>query len=218
VIGFAMYAMSLIAPQLLELPRLTGYGLSQSMLMAGLVIAPSGLVMMAVSPLSARLSAAFGPKASLLTGALVIAAGYGLALALTHHVWGVLVFSCVIGAGIAFAYAAMPALIMSAVPPSETAAANGLNTLMRSIGTSTSAAVMGVVLSHLTVRLGPATLPSAQGFRVGFVIGGAVALLAALLTLAIPSRRPTTGADGPDAGLPAAESLTPPASARPAAT
>jgi MFS family permease len=149
--------------------------------------------MMAVSPLSARLSRARGPKASLLTGALVIALGYALALPLMHHVWGVLLFSSVIGAGIAFAYAAMPALIMSAVPPSETAAANGLNTLMRSIGTSTSAAVVGVVLAHMTVRMGPATLPSAQGFRVGFVIGGGVALLAALLTLAIPGRKPAPG-------------------------
>ncbi|MEZ0066975.1 MFS family permease [Streptacidiphilus sp. MAP12-20] len=217
VVGFAMYAMSLIVPQLLELPKATGYGLGRSMVAAGLVVAPSGLVMMAVSPLSARLSAARGPKASLLTGALVIALGYGLALPLMHHVWGVLLFSSVIGAGIAFAYAAMPALIMSAVPPSETAAANGLNTLMRSIGTSTSAAVMGVVLSHLTIRLGPVTLPSAHGFRVGFVIGGGVALLAALLTLAIPGRKPasTVTAAVPQPAAPAAES---PADARPAAT
>ncbi|WP_037607359.1 MFS transporter [Streptacidiphilus rugosus] len=217
VVGFAMYAMSLIVPQLLELPKATGYGLGQSMVAAGLVVAPSGLVMMAVSPLSARLSRARGPKASLFAGALVIALGYGLALPLMHHVWGVLLFSSVIGAGIAFAYAAMPALIMSAVPPSETAAANGLNTLMRSIGTSTSAAVVGVVLAHMTVRMGPVTLPSAEGFRVGFVIGGAVALLAALLTLAIPGRKQAAGLVGPVPG-PVTAAADAPADAKPAAT
>ncbi|GAA4992066.1 MFS transporter [Kitasatospora paranensis] len=188
VVGFAMYAMSLIIPQLLQLPAATGFGLGQSMVAAGLCMAPSGLVMMAVSPVSARLSAARGPKVALLVGTLVIAAGYGLSLALMGHVWGVVVCSSVIGAGIAFAYASMPALIMGAVRASETAAANGLNTLMRSIGTSTSAAVIGVVLSHMTVRMGPVALPSESGFRTGLAIGLGAALAAALVTLAVPGR------------------------------
>ncbi|MER8185816.1 MFS transporter [Kitasatospora sp. NPDC094015] len=191
VVGFAMYAMSLIVPQLLQLPAATGYGLGRSMVEAGLCVAPSGLVMMAVSPLSARLSARKGPKVSLFTGALVIALGYALALVLMDRVWGVVLFASLIGAGIAFAYAAMPALIMSAVPASETAAANGLNSLMRAIGTSTSSAVVGVVLAQLTVRMGPVVLPSEQGFRVGFMIGLGAAVLAALVTLAIPARRPS---------------------------
>ncbi|MER6944697.1 MFS transporter [Nonomuraea sp. NPDC000554] len=188
VIGFAMLAMSLITPQLLQLPEATGYGLGRSMVEAGLWMAPAGLFMMAVSPLAARLSATRGPKVSLLLGAVVIACGYALALVLMGSTWGILIFSAVVSAGIGFAYAAMPALIMSAVPRAETAAANGLNSLMRSIGTSTASAVIGVVLANMTVHLGPVTLPSEDGFRAGFVIGGGVALLAALLVLAIPGR------------------------------
>ncbi|MFD0535601.1 hypothetical protein ACFQY7_19500 [Actinomadura luteofluorescens] len=34
VIGFSMYAQSLIVPQLLQLPKATGYGLGQSMVAA----------------------------------------------------------------------------------------------------------------------------------------------------------------------------------------
>ncbi|ETK35471.1 MFS transporter [Microbispora sp. ATCC PTA-5024] len=195
VIGFAMYAMSLVTPQLLQLPVVTGYGLGQSMLQAGLWMAPAGLMMMAVSPFAARLSGARGPKVSLFVGALVIACGYALGLALMGGVWGVLIFSSVISAGVGLAYAAMPALIMSAAPISEGAAANGLNSLMRSIGTSTASAVMGVVLAHMTTRLGPVTIPSESGFRVGLVIGAGVAVLAALVVLAIPGRaRPVPGA------------------------
>jgi MFS family permease len=197
VIGFALYAMSLITPQLLELPSVTGYGLGQSMIRTGLWMIPSGLAMMAVSPLGARLSAARGPRTSLLTGALVITAGYALALPLMGHTWGVAVFSTVTSAGIGFAYAAMPALIMGAVPMAETAAANGLNTLMRSIGTSSSSAVIGVVLAHMTTRLGPASVPTENAFRTSFVVAGAGAVLAALVCLAIPGR----GAAGP-AGAP----------------
>jgi sugar phosphate permease len=103
--------------------------------------------------------------------------------------WGVLIFSAVVSAGIGFAYAAMPSIIMSAVPLTETAAANGLNSLMRSIGTSCASAVLGAVLANLTIKFGPVTLPSEAGFRAGFIIGGGVALVAALIVLTIPGRR-----------------------------
>ncbi|MFF4603231.1 MFS transporter [Streptomyces sp. NPDC001339] len=189
IVGFSMYAMSLIAPQLLALPKETGYGLGQSMTAAGLWMLPSGLVMMAVSPYAARLSAARGPKASLLVGAVIIAAGYALAPPLMGHLWGVLLFTSVVSAGIGLAYAAVPTLIMSAVPVDETAAANGLNSLMRSIGTSTSSAVVGLVLAHMATRMGPVAIPSESGFRTGFVLGAAGAVAAALVTLCIPGRR-----------------------------
>ncbi|WP_141726294.1 MFS transporter, partial [Actinacidiphila rubida] len=202
VIGFSLYGMSLIAPQLLELPKATGYGLGQSLTSTGLLLVPSGLAMMAVSPLGARLSAARGPKTSLFAGALVISAGYVLAIALMGSAWGVLVFAAVISSGIGLAYAAMPALIMGAVPVADTAAANGLNTLMRSIGTSTSSAVTGVVLAHMTTRFGPVSIPTENAFRTGFLVAGGGALLAALVTLAIPGRRgqsdPATSAEPTD--------------------
>jgi MFS family permease len=181
--------MSLVLPQLLQLPSATGYGLGQSMLVAGLCLGPSGLTMMAVSPLSARLTASRGPKVSLMVGSLVIALGYGLAIAFMTAVWQLAIVACVIGVGIGLAYAAMPALIMSAVPRAETASANGVNTLMRSIGTSTSSAVVGVVLAHLTTHFGAVDLPSQGGFRVALAIGGVAALAGILVASFIPGRR-----------------------------
>src|SRR5439155_7748493 len=84
---------------------------------------------------------------------------YGVGTVLMAAVWQLVLVSVLIGAGIGLAYGAMPALIMSAVPVSETAAANSLNTLMRSIGTSVSSAVAGVILAQLTISLGGYTLP-----------------------------------------------------------
>lgn len=188
VVGFSMYAQALIVPQLLQLPEATGYGLGQSMLHAGLWMLPSGLMMMAVSPLGAQLSAARGPKTTLFVGSLVIALGYGSATALMGSTWGLLVVTCICGAGVGLAYGAMPALIMSAVPRSETAAANSFNAVMRSLGTSVSAAVVGVVLAQMTTTLGGHALPSENGFRTGLLIGCGVALLAAAVTLTLPAR------------------------------
>jgi MFS family permease len=200
VIGFAMFAMSLALTQLLQMPKATGYGLGQTMLVAGLCFVPSGLVMMAVSPLSARISTARGPKVSLMTGAAVIAAGYCLGVVFMAAIWQLVVIGAVIGAGIGLAYGAMPALIMGAVPLSETASANGLNSLMRSVGVSISSAVVGVVLAHMTTRFGPLAVPSQSGFRTALAIGGAAALVAVLVAGLIPGRR-TTPATGPSAGL-----------------
>ncbi|MES4908761.1 MULTISPECIES: MFS transporter [unclassified Streptomyces] len=203
VIGFAMYGMSLALPQLLQLPEATGYGLGQSIMTAGLCLGPSGLVMMAVSPVSARITATWGPKSSLLIGSAVISVGYLLAVVLMAEVWQIVLVSCVIGAGIGFAYAAMPALIMSAVPVSETGAANGLNTLMRAIGTSTSSAVVGVVLAHMTTRLGPLAMPSEDGFRTAFAMGAGGAVVALLIAALIPGKgagRPSATTAGAPAG------------------
>lgn len=188
MIGFAMYGTSLIFPQLLMAPSATGYGLGQSMLMTGLALAPGGLVMMALSPVSARLSARRGPKVTLIAGAAVIAAGYAVALFLNAEVWQVMVSSMVISAGVGLAFAAMPSLIMGAVPITETGAANGLNSLMRAIGTSTSAAVMSVVLASMTMPVGTASLPTLDAFRLTFTIAVGAAILAGVLAAFIPAR------------------------------
>ncbi|MEU6798553.1 MFS transporter [Nonomuraea wenchangensis] len=211
LVGFAMYAQSLVVMQILQLPEATGHGLGQSMLAAGLWLAPSGLMMMAVSRLGARLSAARGPRTSLFAGALVIAVGYGSAFALMGAPWGLMVAGSIGSMGVGLAYGAMPALIMGAVPQRETASANGFNTLMRSIGTSVSAAVVGVVLSQMTVTVGGHVLPSESGFRTALLVGCGVALVAALVTLALPRRatEPPPAALAPAAPEPTATAAVP---------
>ncbi|MEV0222639.1 MFS transporter [Streptomyces sp. NPDC050704] len=188
LIGFAMYAQSLVVPQLLQLPEATGYGLGQSMLAMGLWMAPAGLMMMVMSPIGAKLSAAKGPRVTLAVGAAVIALGYGISLPMigTGSLWGLLVVTIVANTGVGFAYGAMPALIMGAVPQSETASANSFNTLMRSIGSSVSAAVMAVVLAQMTTDFGGFALPSESGFRVAMLIGCGVGVAAAIVAFLIP--------------------------------
>ena len=188
VIGFAMYASSLILPQLLQLPTETGYGLGQDMLQMGLWMAPGGFAMMLVAPFGAKISHRRGPKVTLALGATVIALGYLAAVFLMGSTWGVLVSVSVISSGVGLAYGAMPALIMGSVPVSETGSANSVNTLMRSVGTSVSAAVVGVVLAQMTTDFGGYAVPSENGFRVGLLIGAGVALVAAVLAVLIPNR------------------------------
>ncbi|MFD9425321.1 MULTISPECIES: MFS transporter [unclassified Streptomyces] len=192
MVGVAFYAVSLVLPQLLQLPASTGYGLGQSMVVAGLCVAPLGLTMMFVAPLYARLSARRGPKVTLMLGMLIIAIGYGAGLGLMSAAWQTVVISVMLGAGIGLAYSSLPALIIGAVDPSETGAANGLNTLMRSIGTSVSSAVIGMVLANTSVRMGPAEVPSMEGFRISFLIATGAVLIGLVLAAFLPSQRAAT--------------------------
>nr|WP_039826479.1 MFS transporter [Nocardia testacea] len=193
-VGFALYGMSLSFPQLLMAPAETGYGLGMSMVAAGLALAPSGCVMMLLSPVSARISARFGPALTLGVGAAVIGLGYLCAAAMMDTVWQIMFASILVAGGVGLAYAAMPALIMGAVPITETAAANGLNALMRSVGTSTSAAVMSAVLANMTITLGTRQLPSRDAFQTAFLISVTAAGVAIALTALIPLRAPATDA------------------------
>ncbi|NUS91347.1 MAG: MFS transporter [Nocardia sp.] len=190
-VGFALYGMSLSFPQLLMAPAETGYGLGLSMVAAGLALAPSGCVMMLLSPVSARISARFGPKLTLGVGSAVIGLGYLCAAALMDSVWQIMIASVLVAGGVGLGYAAMPALIMGAVPITETAAANGLNALMRSVGTSTSAAVMSAVLANMTVTIGTHPMPSRDAFQTAFFISVTAACVAIALTALIPARGDT---------------------------
>ncbi|MEU6141953.1 MFS transporter [Streptomyces sp. NPDC047081] len=194
-LGFSMFAMSLVLPQLLQLPTQTGYGLGKSMLTVGLVLAPQGLVMMVMSAASAKVTQAKGPKVTLLIGALIVASGYALNIVLMSEVWHLILVSCIIGAGVGFTYGALPALIMGAVDPSQTGAANSLNTLMRSLGTSFASALAGVILAQMTTDFGGHALPSENGFKVVMAIGAGAALLAFLVASFIPRRQTPAAAE-----------------------
>ncbi|KUN85972.1 transporter [Streptomyces bungoensis] len=186
MVGVSFYVVSLVLPQLLQLPKATGYGLGQSMVSAGLLVAPLGLTMMLTAPVYARLSARYGPKVTLILGMLVIAIGYGAGLGLMSAPWQSLVIAVILGAGIGLAYSSLPALIVGAVPASETGAANGLNTLMRSIGTSVSSAVIGMVLANTAHTVGGVAVPTMHGFRVSFLIATAAVAVGLLFAVLLP--------------------------------
>jgi len=185
-VAFGMFGFSLVAPQIMEMPRETGYGLGQSMLATGLWLAPGGLAMMVTSPLAARIAAVRGPRFTFVVGALVIAASYACGVAFMAAPWQLMALNVAVSAGVGFAYASMPALINAAVPMSETAAANGINALARSLGTSIASAVIGAILAGMTVSFAGRSLPSTAGFQTAMVVAAVVAAVAAALALLIP--------------------------------
>lgn len=197
--GFALFSSSIVFPQLLQLPRSTG-GLGIPLLQTSLILMPAGLAMLAMSPLAGRIERRAGPKPLLVAGAVIIAVAYLAAVSLDLTLWWVLAINTVIGIGIGLGYAAMPTLIMQAVPIHETGAANGLNTLMRSLGTSVASAVVAAVLAGSAVQTGDPSLPSETGFTAALVFGFGAAILCAVLASLIPKPKtiPTEEAAFPE--------------------
>nr|WP_245190145.1 MFS transporter [Leucobacter exalbidus] len=203
--GFVMYAINLVVPQIMQLPVSLGYGLGQSMVLMGLWVMPIGIGMMLVSKLGAEISRTRGPRTTLMLAGLVIAAGYGAIMIILATMGNrtpgdasdtvvyltlALMSLCaaVTGAGIGFAFGAMPALIMGAVPPSEVAAANGFNSLMRSLGTTSAAAVIGVILASMMHEYGGFHVPTLSGFFTVLGIAVGAALAGTALAALVPRR------------------------------
>ncbi|MDQ0675084.1 MFS family permease [Pseudarthrobacter siccitolerans] len=183
--GFALFSSSIVFPQLLQMPESTG-GLGLTLLSASLILMPSGLAMLAMSPVAGRLERRVGPKPLLVAGAVIISAAYLAAVLLDLNMWLVLSINTVIGVGIGLGYAAMPTLIMQAVPIHETGAANGLNTLMRGLGTSIAAAVIAAVMANPANKTAMGSVPSGSGFELALLYGLAAAILCAVLATLIP--------------------------------
>ena len=184
--GFALFSSQVTFPQMLELPVETGSGFGLDIVGASFVVMVSGVVMMLVSPLSGWLERTVGARRLFTIGTVAVVFAYAFVLMWSTEVWQMLIANVLIGIGIGFSFAAMPIIIMRAVPASETGASNGLNTLFRTVGTSTASAVMGGVLAAMSVEVDGVTIPTRQAFELCFWLALIVAIAAFVFSLLVP--------------------------------
>lgn len=183
--GFSLFAVNIVYPQVLALPEaLDGFGLT--LLTASLFLTPSGIMMLAMTPVSTSLMRRVGARSVFTLGAAALVVGYLFAVVVPMQVWSIAVVSGLIGAGAGLGYAAMPTLILDAVPAVEAAAANGLNTLMRAVGTTAAASLTAGILAQGSRVLSAGTAPSPAAFEAALIVGLAASVACTLLTLAIP--------------------------------
>lgn len=183
--GFIMFNYLLVATQQLQLPiEAGGFGLGVTG--AGVAMLPGGVLMVLMAPVSASITRLFGARTTLTVGLCVTGLGYVLRVLLDGSVIELIVGISLVSIGIAMSFAAMPVIIMQSVPISETAAANGLNTVVRSIGTSTCSATVAALLTAAAVN-GGANAAEAALHAVSWLAAGA-AFLGAGVALFIPAR------------------------------
>lgn len=193
-VGFGLYCNLLATSQLFELDPASGFGFGLTAEQAGIAMIPTGLGMMILAPVSAIVTNRFGPAITLLTGGLVFAVTYLLRIFTSTSVLMVALGSLIVAGGIAFAHAPQPVIIMRSVPASETSAANSLNTVLRSGGTSTSSATVVAVLASTAIMVDGEKVPSSTGFAWVFALSAAAGLVCAGLGIALLRIRSGSGA------------------------
>jgi EmrB/QacA subfamily drug resistance transporter len=186
LVGFGLFGTFVLIPQIAELPSSGEVGLGLDATTAGLLLAPGGIMMLLTAPLAGRIGERIGFRLPLAAGALLAAAGL-LGIALAHDAaWLIVLWMCLLNAGVGFAFAALPNLVIAAVDPHETGEATGVNTIARNVGASLGGQVAAsIVAAHMLAGGAPAN----TGFELAFLMAAGVALLAAVCGLLIPSGR-----------------------------
>ncbi len=186
LLGVGMYATFAFLPEFVQTPSAAGYGFGASITHSGLMLLPSAIMMFVAGLLAGALTKRFGGKVLVIAGCL-IGCGSMAILAFAHtEQWEIFLSNAIQGVGFGFAFSAMSALVVSAVPPSQTGAASGMNANIRTIGGSIGAAVMATIV---TAQLEPSGLPKESGYTIGFAVMAAGLLVAALAGILIPSQR-----------------------------
>jgi EmrB/QacA subfamily drug resistance transporter len=187
LIGAGLFAAFVLIPQLVELPKSTGYGFGASITQAGLFLVPATIGMLLFSFVAGRLTSKVGAKLPLVLGAAAGAASFAFLAAAHSQRWEVYAATALLGVGIGLAFAAMANLIVDAVPPEQTGVASAMNATMRTVGGSIGSTAAAVIL---TSSLAAGGLPKEHSFTVAFV-AVAIALAGAVVAaLAVPRTGP----------------------------
>jgi MFS family permease len=127
-------------------------------------------------------------------GCLVVAAAT-VFFGLCHSpIWEAYFMMGLLGIGLGTTFAAIPSLIVHAVPPNETGSALGFYQVVRTVGYSLGSAVAAAILAS---RSGAGGQPTLDGYRLVFWVAGGICLAAAGVAWALIGDRPVTHRAGP---------------------
>jgi MFS family permease len=188
-VGMGLYFAFLGLTQFVQIPReAAGYGFGATVLEASVVyLLPGAITGFLVAMVSGRFIDRFGARPVLVVAALAGIAGF-LFIAFAHSAaWQIIAASILANAYIALGYGALPALVVSEVDAGETGVATSMNAIARTIGSSTAAALVAVLLARSATAAG---VPMESSFVAIFVGGAATAALAmVLIALSRPQPR-----------------------------
>ena len=171
-------------------PAWTLAGLGLGATVAGLAKLPSNILSFFAGPLAGWLQQKAGLRIPIVSGAILMAIGWLLAIALPGSLIEVVLLLCVISFGTTIVNAAVPNVIVASVPPERTSEAIGTMSVVRGMFAGIGAQLIAVLLTTDTLTApGGAQLPSPAGFRIvmGWVL--AVTIVVAVSGLMLRVRR-----------------------------
>lgn len=184
LLGFTMFMNLLVTTVQLQNLRVE-HGFELGPQAAGLAMLPSAIISGLMAPVSARIAERFSPRVLLVLGSLIVATGYLLRWGMSPNVGMVIFWATFLTVGISLGYSALPMIVVHHVDRADTASANGLNALLRSIGMTLGSTFVGMVGVLLAVEhaghAGPSWNANVAVFLTG-AVAGLIAAAAAFLT------------------------------------
>lgn len=181
LLGLTMYLAIVLVTQFVQLP---GFGLGQTVFVAGLTLVPLSALSFLSSRLLPALEARVGLRPVIPAGSVVIgASALVFALAATH-LWAIFLVTGVLGVGFGFTFAAMPGLIVSAVPRDETGSAMGFYQVARFVGFAVGS---GVAITLLRA-FGDGGAPTLGAYRATALVAACLGVVVAVVAWVLPGR------------------------------
>ncbi|MEU5844000.1 MFS transporter [Rhodococcus sp. NPDC047139] len=187
LVGFAFYGNTLITTQLLQASSAHGAGYDLTILEAAACQLAASFAMMIFAIVASRITERSGPKITIMAGALFLLAGYAVHAVPGKPLWAVVVAIFVAAIGTSLVYCTLPVLLLGAVPLSQNAAANGVNVLLRTVGSTVCSAVVASVLA--AYALGGGSGIDTAGFVVAYLVCAGCAVVVFVSAFALPSRQ-----------------------------
>ncbi|MFF0816291.1 MFS transporter [Rhodococcus sp. NPDC003318] len=175
LVGAAMYVQFLGIAQFVQVDAdLGGYGFGVTVLEASLLfLLPGSVAGVLSAAVSGRLIHRFRADRVLTAMCAVGVAGFGVLIVAHDKPWQMVVAAVVVNVFVSGAYAALPSLLVGAVPAADTAVVNGVNAIARIFGSSLASATIASLLAATTV---PGTdVASESAYVLAFWIGAAAA-------------------------------------------
>jgi EmrB/QacA subfamily drug resistance transporter len=179
LLGFSMTAFFVLVPGFLQSPSF-GFGLSPTE--AGLILVPFSAAMILAGPYAGKLGTSKGRVLPLRIGLSLGAISLAGLAAFHADKLPFVAWMPLMGTGMAFALAAIGALVIDHSRPEETGVTSGMNAIMR-----TSGAAIGAQIAAALVAAHPGT---DAGYETAFAMG-AIGLLLALAPTLVLGRRTT---------------------------
>ena len=177
-LGVSMYLGISLITQVVQLES----GIGQTVFVAGLTLVPLSVFSSVSSRLLPIVQARIGQRPTIPLGAAVIAAAM-LFFALTGDaLWEAFVTMGLVGLGLGFTFAAMPALIVGSVPQHETSSAMSFYQVTRYVGFSVGS---GLAVTLLRAFDGDG-VPTESAYSSTFAIGAGLCLAAAAVAWVVP--------------------------------
>jgi MFS family permease len=188
LLGIVLYASFAFIPQFVETPASNGYGFGASVTEAGFILLPQAVAVFLTGLIVSQLVLRFGAKRLVVTALAIVVVPFLLLSFAPSETWEVVLATALFGTGAGLAFATLPNIIVSAVPPSQTGVATGMNGNIRNIGGAIGTAVVSTIVTSTAVDGG---FPTEAGYRWGFAILAIASLMAVIAALLIPSAEAT---------------------------